>query len=574
MQLNGIPVSGGYAFGNVYIYKPYKPEVSESCVASDRIDEEVSAYKAGKEKAKQELLSIIDRLEAKNDDKHKIFKAHINILYDVAIDEDITDLIEEESLSAPWAVKKVFDRYISRLKKGKSQLISERADDLNDVCLRLLRCLNNVEQSDLSLLDAPIILVAHDLLPSDTVNLDREKTLAILTEDGGPTSHSSIIARSYAIPAVLGIPNLLDNIPAEASVAVDACKGIVTLSPDEETCLEYRKLADEYKANVLKTEKFRTAECLCSDGSHIDIRLNIASGTQAELEASKYVDGIGLFRTEFLYMGRDALPDEDEQYEIYSRVLKAYGEKPVALRTLDIGGDKQTGCIDQPHEENPFLGRRALRLCFDMPELFKTQVRAALRAGLNGNLHLMLPMVGSMDDIFEAKKLIREAEAELESKNIPFSTDYKLGIMIEIPSIAMLADLVVNEVDFASIGSNDLCQYTLAVDRMSPSVSKYYQPLNPAVIRLIKFVIDEFNTAGKEICICGEMGGNPETATVLVGLGMRKLSMNISSVAKIKETLSLFSISQLEELSEQVLKAKTSEEANSIINNELERVGA
>lgn len=565
MQLKGTAVSHGYAVGKAYLYKPYVPEIEEALIEANETQTALSAFKNARLAANTELEQIVNRLEERKDDKAKIFSAHIGILFDVAIEEDIIELICEEQYSPEWAIKKTFDKYIRIIQRGRDKTIGERADDLKDVCTRLLRCIKGIPEANLSVFDQPMILVAHDLMPSDTAGLDRNQILAILTEVGGPTSHSAIIAKSYGIPAVLGIPGLLEYVQSGALLAVDACQGTIEISPDPKCASEYEMLAENFRLEKEKTDKYKKLECRTADGVHIDINLNIANGTEEELDAASYVDGIGLFRTEFLFMGRDSLPSEDEQYEIYKNVLAAYGGKPVTLRTLDIGGDKQTDCIQQPHEENPFLGRRALRLCFDMPELFRTQIRAALRASVYGKLWLMLPMVGSMDDISLAKKYIREAEESLVAQGIPFDRDYKLGIMVEIPSIALLSDMAAQEVDFASIGSNDLCQYTLAVDRMSPSVSKYYQPFHPAVLRLIKYTVDQFTLAEKKVSICGEMGGDPYAAIILVGLGMRKLSMGIASVAKVKEMLSKISLPQTEEIAAQALYARTAADVEEII---------
>lgn len=570
MQLKGTAVSQGYAVGEAFLYRPYTPELEESYIKESETESAIAAYRNARLAARAELEAIIYRLEQRKDSKSKIFSAHIGILFDPAIEEDVEELICEELYSPQWAVKKTYDKYIRIIKKGRDKTIGERADDLKDVSTRLLRCMSGVAEANLSVFEKPIILVAHDLMPSDTAGLDRNSVLAILTEVGGPTSHSAIIAKSYGIPAVLAVPELTGLVTNGDLLAVDACKGTVELSPDRECVEEHSILAEAFALQKEKSDKYRAIECRTADGIHIDINLNIAGGTPEELEAASYLDGIGLFRTEFLFMGRDRLPDEEEQYEAYKNILSAFGGKPVTLRTLDIGGDKQTACIAQPREDNPFLGRRALRLCFDMPELFKTQIRAALRASVFGKLWLMLPMVGSMEDIYLAKKYIREAEEELTAQGIPYDHEYKLGIMVEIPSIALMADLAAQEVDFASIGSNDLCQYTLAVDRMSPTVSKYYQPFNPGVIRLIKYTVDLFNMAGKPVCICGEMGGDPAAALLLVGLGMRKLSMSIASVARVKELLSRFSTTQAEQLALQALSQKTASGAEDIIKNAIE----
>jgi phosphotransferase system enzyme I (PtsI) len=412
------------------------------------------------------------------------------------------------------------------------------------------------------------------LLPSDTASLDRGRVLAIITEAGGPTSHSAIIARSYGIPAVLGIEGLLATLEKSKteSAAVDAESGEVFLNPDAELAA---KFSERRKMFIKKREealRFLGVEARTKDGVRVELGLNIGKVDDKELEGEAYTDFSGLFRTEFLFMGRDKLPGEDEQYEVYRKVLERYGERPVSLRTLDIGGDKPLSSMELPREDNPFLGNRALRLCFTHPEIFKTQLRAALRASVHGNLWLMLPMVGSIDDIRKAKKYINEVRAELTEKKIPFNKNFKTGIMIEIPAIAMIADLAAAEVDFASIGSNDLCQYLCAADRINPAVSAYYQSYHPGLFRMIGNVVAAFNKAGKPISVCGELGGDAVAAPLLIGLGLRKLSMGFASVAELKRVLAGLSLGEAEALAKKALVLQTAEEITVLLKGRNENV--
>ncbi len=457
-------------------------------------------------------------------DQAAIMGTHMEILKDPALDEMVTGFIKDEYYNVKWAVDRTFTKFIKMLSRVKDEMIRERVADMKDVKTRLLRCCDN----------AP--------------------------EVGGSTSHTAIIARSYEIPALLGVAGAMDFLKEGELVGVDAVDGTLHTQMDEGTVTRLEEKAGYFRTHLAETKQYLDAAPVTLDGVRIDVDLNIGSASPEELEGAAHTDGVGLFRSEFLYMGRDSLPTEEEQVEIYTRVLKAYEGRPVTLRTLDIGGDKKLDCLDLPKEENPFLGNRALRLCFTYPEIFKTQLRAALRAAEAGELWVMFPMVGSMDDIRKAKAMVEKAREELRREQIPFG-EIKVGIMIEIPSIAIIADMAVREVDFASIGTNDLCQYTMAVDRMNPAVSRYYQKYHPAMFRLIRHVVKTFCEAGKPICVCGEMGGDELGAAVLVGFGMRKLSMGLANVAQTKKMITKMTIQRAEELAHRVCGLATGAEA-------------
>lgn len=548
MKLKGNAVSEGLAIGPLFVYHPFSVTVRESFCDESLAGENLGKYIEAQKQATAELQAICQKLAAADPDKAKIFAAHLEILADAAVNEEITDGIRDEHWAPDWAIQKIYDKFVRMLKKAPNALIRERAADLEDVRRRLLRIWYRVPESNLSALSEPVVIAAHDLLPSDTATLDRGKVLAILTETGGSTSHSAIIARGYEIPAVLGIPNLLTHAQAGQTAAVDAFSGVIEFDPEREEAAAFEERRQVYLKQSAETKAYLGTAPLTADGIRIDIGLNIGSANEEEMKGETFTDLVGLFRTEFLYMGRGELPSEEEQFVIYKKVLQTYGTRPVTLRTLDIGGDKTLQCFELPREENPFLGNRALRLCFTHIDIFKTQLRAALRASVYGNLWLMLPMVGSIDDIRRAKAIIEEVKADLRLSGIPYDDGFKTGIMVEIPAIALIADLIAPEVDFASIGTNDLCQYLMATDRMNPAVAMYYQTYHPALFRLVGNVVRTFNSAAKPICVCGEMGGDTLAAAVFVGLGMRKLSMGFASVAKIKKMLSRFTIPEAEEM--------------------------
>ena len=565
--LRGNGVSPGIAAGKIFIYSIINIEPEKSLCDPTEVQAELDRYEKARKQALEELEKIKLAMEKDDPEKAGIFKAHQDIVNDVAINEEIPSKIKEELWRGDWAIYKVYEIFIKMIKRAPDPVIAERAADFDDVRHRLLRLWSGKEEISLARLEEPVIIAAKDLLPSDTATMDRAKVLAILTETGGPTSHSAIIAKSYGIPAVLGIQGLLETVKQNQSAAVDAGEGTVNLDPDSAMLDNYKKKKDAFLKEKNITETFLKREAITADNIKIDIGLNIASADKHELEAADYTDSVGLFRTEFLYMGRATLPGEDEQYSVYKKVLEKFGKRPVILRTLDIGGDKPLSSVKLPKEENPFLGNRALRLCFSYPEIFKTQLRACLRASVHGNLWIMFPMVGSLDDIRKAKEFILSAKEELKKEGTAFG-DIKTGIMIEIPSIALVANHAAKEVDFASIGSNDLCQYLCAADRMNSDVESYYQSYHPAIFSLIKHTVNAFIKEGKPVSVCGEMGSDALAVPVLIGLGIRKLSMGAASVAGIKRIISSLTVKKAEKIAAHVLELPTAADIENYLQGE------
>ena len=558
MSYTGTAVSAGVVIGKVYLYERFVPEISRE--PADAPDREYAHYLAAREGAQRELETLCRRFsDAGDEEKAAIFGAHLEILSDETMEEEIQAGISGGAGSGPWTIHSVYEQYAAMFEQLADPIIRERAADLRDVCARLLRCWEGLAERDLSALPGPVIVAAHDLVPSDTATLDREHVLGIITEVGGSTSHSAIIARSYEIPAVLGAEGIIIGLRDRQEVVLDAVDGVILTDIDDEARAFYEKKREETLRRQAHTKQYIGREPVTPDGVRIAVELNIASAEPQELEGARYTDGVGLFRSEFLYMGRSTLPTEEEQFQAYRKVLMTYGKRPVILRTLDIGGDKPLDCLDIPKGDNPFLGNRALRLCFQHPEVFRTQLRAALRASVYGQLWLMFPMVASMDDIRRAKGCLEQARDELTAEGIPFSPEMKVGIMVEIPSIAIIADQAAKEVDFASIGTNDLTQYLTAVDRGDPAVRSYYQTYHPAMFRLIGYVVKAFSACGKPVGVCGEMGGDPLTAAVLMGLGMRQLSMGAASVAAVKQMILSTSCETARTLAEAVCGMDTAE---------------
>ncbi|MCL2208642.1 MAG: phosphoenolpyruvate--protein phosphotransferase [Treponema sp.] len=562
MILSGKKAAGGVATGRIYVHNINFLIPVEHFTGVGEEQSHLDRYLSVKEEAQQELDRIIANIQKEDPDKALIFIAHKEIVDDIIINEEIPSKIMKEHLSGDWAIYHVYDTFLAALRKTSDSHIAERAVDFDDVRAMLLRLWNGKKNEGLSSLQESVIIAAGELLPTDTANMDKNKVLAVITEKGGITSHTAIIAKSFGIPAVFGVEGLLDIVKQGQFAIVDADEGKVILDPDVDTTVEYNKKQEIFLKNRKENEKWLYKKGQTSCGVKIDIGLNIAN-TDAELEAADFADYAGLFRTEFLFMGRNDLPEEDEQFDVYRKVLECFDGRPVMLRTLDIGGDKKLSSLEFEQEENPFLGNRALRFCFGHPDIFRTQIRAALRASVYGNLWLMFPMVTSLEDIKKAKIFIDEARKDLKKKKAPFG-EIKIGIMIEVPSIALIADKAAFEVDFASIGSNDLCQYLCAADRMNSTVEDYYQSYHPAMFSLLSGIVSSFSKAGKPVSICGELGCDEKAVPALIGLGFRKFSMGYATVASVKKAISSVSLEKCEEIAGKVLGCATASEIKEI----------
>jgi phosphotransferase system enzyme I (PtsI) len=567
MKLQGKGVAPGFAVGQIFIYNDKFDIPAEKTVIPGEEQAHLKRYYSIKKEVLDELERIRLSMESVDPVKAEIFNAHKEIVEDIIINEEIPARILNEHWAGDWAIYQVYETVLGVLRKTADPLIAERAADFDDIRAMLLRLWYGQKTSSLSSLKEPCVIAAYELKPSGTAGFNSGKILAILTEEGGVTSHAAIIAKSYGIPAVLGIKGLLGCLKQGQSAAVDAAEGTVIIDPEEDIVKEYRIKGGVLRDDRKDAETFLNREGITACGLKIDIGLNISNVNDDELSAQSYADSVGLFRTDFLFLGRNTLPLEEEQFISYRKVLECFGKRPVILRVLDIGGDKQISTIEQKHEENPFLGNRGIRFCFNNPDIFKTQLKAALRASVYGNLWLMLPMVGSLDDIKKAKEIIANVKNELKKESVKFG-EVKLGIMIEVPSIALVAGLAAQEVDFASIGSNDLCQYLCAADRMNASVEYYYQSFHPAVFKLIKDVVSAFNSAEKPVSICGELGSDPSAIPALIGLGLRKFSMGAASVAAAKRAIAGVTVAQAEETAQKVLEFSTASEIESFLNSD------
>ena len=560
MKLTGTAVSGGIAIAPAFVYRPFTPEAKEAYLEADAADATFAAFEWHRSAVGAELLAICESFSECDSDKADILRAHIEILDDIAIAEEVERRIRSEHMDCLYAIETTFTLFGDMMASLDDPVLKERAADVMDVKYRLLCSCLGVPRATLKDVREPSIICAHDLLPSDTATLNRAMVAGIVTETGGVTSHSAIIARSYGIPAVLGVEHAMDAVSGGDMLILDASAGDVVVRPTPEELTLYTGQKATYDAHLETIRSFTDAVPVSTDGERILVCQNIGSADREELKNAPFVDGVGLFRTEFLYMQGAQLPDEETQYRAYKTVAETFGTRQVIVRTLDIGGDKTLDCLPLPKEDNPFLGIRALRLCFARPELFRTQIRAILRASVYGSLAMMFPMVGTIDDIRRARTVVEDVKSELRAGGIPFNEQIPIGIMIEIPAIAILAGAAAEEVDFASIGTNDLCQYMLAVDRLNPEAAPYYQFYNPAVFHVIKHTADAFKSAGKPLSVCGEMAGDPRIAAVLVGMGIHKLSMSFSSVPAVKRVITGISGKQAATLAQEILRMSTASE--------------
>ena len=562
--LSGNPVSPGIAVAKAYRYEQLQIQVNEGQLKPDILEEKLNCFREAYAKTKQELQNLYDKLYKSDEEKAKIFMAHIEILKDNAILDELQVAIKEKRMYPDAAIVKVFEKFAKHLSGVEDPIIAGRATDLHDVKTRLLRVYHGKEEKNLSALTEEVIVITHDLMPSDVATLDRAYVKGIITEMGGLNSHSAILIRNFQIPAIFDVHEAMNEIPGDISVLMDALSGEIILGPTEEEVADTNQKLNGFLMKKSEEAKYLNTPGMTRDGYPIAVGIN-ADSPFWDVPKEQF-DFVGLFRTDFLYMEKTSLPTEEEQVEYYKEVLKNAKGNPVTLRTLDIGGDKILPYMELSKADNSFLGKRALRLCFLEKELFLTQLRAALRASAFGTLQIMFPMVSSMEDIYRAKECLKEAKRQLDARGQAYDKQIAIGIMIEIPSIALIADMVADEVDFASIGSNDLTQYVCACDRMNADISEYYQNYSPAMIRLLGHIFAVFSQKGKRVSVCGEMAGIPYAAVLLAGLGAKELSMNPASLSGVKAALAQVSLEEAKQIAEQCKLLKTEAEIKAFLN--------
>ncbi|EHB64968.1 phosphoenolpyruvate--protein phosphotransferase [Paenibacillus lactis] len=563
-NLKGIAASAGIAIARAFILEHPDYSISQKQVTD--VDAELAKLDAALAQSQTELEAIKARtLQELGEKKAEIFESHLLILNDPELIDPVKEKIKSESVNAEYALNETATQFIQMFENMKSAYLQERAADMRDVTKRILKHLLGLNYVSPSEISEEVIVVAEDLTPSDTAQLNRKYVKGFTTNIGGRTSHSAIMARSLEIPAVVGTKNVLSSVQSGDLMIVDGLEGDVIINPTEAIVAQYRAKQEAYAKQVEEWKKLRTEPTVSKDGVHVELAANIGTPNDVAGVLDNGGEAVGLYRTEFLYMGRDKLPSEEIQYVAYKSVLEKMEGKPVVVRTLDIGGDKELPYLDLPKEMNPFLGFRAVRLCLDRQDIFRTQLRALLRASVHGNLRIMFPMIATLGEFREAKAVLEEEKVKLEAEGIQVASNIQLGIMVEIPSTAVLADQFAKEVDFFSIGTNDLIQYTMAADRMNERVSYLYQPYNPAILRLIKMVIDAAHREGRWVGMCGEMAGDSTAIPILLGLGLDEFSMSATSILPARSQISKLSRAEMQTLAAKALEMGTAEEVVELV---------
>jgi phosphotransferase system enzyme I (PtsI) len=562
--IKGIAASDGVAIAKAYLL--VEPDLSFDNEKVANASAEVEKFQNAINTSKIELTKIRNNAEQNlGADKAAIFDAHLLVLDDPELIQPIEDKIKNDQVNAPTALTEVTDQFISIFEGMDNEYMKERAADIRDVRKRILANLLGVELPNPSMIDESVVIIGNDLTPSDTAQLNKEFVQGFVTNIGGRTSHSAIMSRSLEIAAVVGTKSITDEVQQGDMIVVDGLTGEVIVNPTDDEVIAYQNKRERFFEDKKDLQKLRDEESVTLDGSHVELAANIGTPNDIKGVLENGAEGIGLYRTEFLYMGRDQLPTEDEQFEAYKEVIESMEGKRVVVRTLDVGGDKELPYLNLPDEMNPFLGYRAIRLCLDQPDIFRPQLRALLRASAYGKLNIMFPMVATIQEFRDAKALLEEERANLKQEGIEVSDYIELGIMVEIPSTAALADVFAKEVDFFSIGTNDLIQYTMAADRMSERVSYLYQPYNPAILRLVKQVIEASHNEGKWTGMCGEMAGDEIAIPLLLGLGLDEFSMSATSILKARRQIKELSQSEMQELANRAINAATSEEVQTLV---------
>lgn len=532
----GIAASKGYAIGKVYLQEHEEIVITDTKVSDVVAEQEV--LKKALEQSKIQLTAIKDKTLAEiGEHEALVFEAHITLLDDPEFTGGMLAEIENSSVNAMKAVEGITNTFVMIFDAMEDEYMKERAADIKDVSKRIIANLAGKGENPLASVDANTIIVAEDLTPSDTAQLDRSKVIGFLTNIGGRTSHSAIMARTLEIPAIVGLKDITKAVKTGDTVILDGIEGICIINPEQSVIEEYTAKREKFLAEQEELKKLIDVKTVTKSGRRVEVCGNIGSPNDAEAVLKNGGDGVGLFRTEFLYMDREAAPTEEEQFESYKKVLEIMNGKQVVIRTLDIGGDKTLPYLPLPEEMNPFLGYRAIRLCLDRKDIFRVQIRALLRASVYGNLAVMFPMISGLEEFLAAKEFVDECKAELDAEGIKYSNEIQWGIMVEIPAAAVYADELAKYVDFFSIGTNDLIQYTLAADRMSEKVSYLYNPMHPAVLRLVKMTIDGAHKHGKWVGMCGEMAGDEAAIPTLVEYGLDEFSMSATSILTAKKII-------------------------------------
>lgn len=575
VKLLGIAASDGIAIAPAYLLT--EPDLSFDKVAVNDTAAEIARLEAALEQAKTEITAIRDlALQTLGEHEAQVFEAHLLVLGDPELTDQIKSTIESTKVNAESALKDVSDMFIGIFASMEDNpYMQERAADIKDVSERVLAALLGVKLPSPATINEEVVVIAHDLTPSDTAQLNKQYVKAFVTNIGGRTSHSAIMARSLEIPAIVGTKSVTSDVKDGDLLIVDALEGKVLVNPTEEEIAEYTAKAEAFAAQKAEWAKLVSAPSVTKDGKHVELAANIGTPKDVAGVLENGADGVGLYRTEFLYMDAADFPSEDEQYQAYKTVLESMVGKGVVVRTMDIGGDKELPYLQLPHEMNPFLGYRAIRISLDRTDMFKTQLRALLRASVHGDLRIMFPMIATLQEFRSAKAILDEVKVELLNEGVHVSDSIQVGIMIEIPAAAVLAHQFAKEVDFFSIGTNDLIQYTMAADRMNEQVSYLYQPYNPSILTLIKHVIDSSHKEGKWTGMCGEMAGDQTAVPLLLGMGLDEFSMSATSILKTRSLIAKLDSKEMEALANKAItECTTADEVVALVEEAVAKANA
>ncbi len=573
ITLKGIGVSPGIAVAKAVVLHSDDPfVVSPRTIPEAEISKEIARFEDALTRTRAEILGIRKKiLHQIGRESSDIFNAHLMILEDRTLIEDVIALIKERGISCEYAFSTILQRYFQAFSQIDDEYLKERIADIRDIGRRLLNNLYG-EHDDLESLKERGIVISHDLSPSDTAMMDKNKVLAFVTEIGGPTSHTAILGRSMEIPAVVGVDHVTTQVKTGDYLIVDGTHGVIIIAPDPITVEEYTRKEKHFIEVITELDKLRDLPAQTLDGKRISLGANIEFHDEIPSVISHGADGIGLYRTEYFYMNRSDLPGEEEQYRAYRQVAEKIHPQSVIIRTLDLGGDKFLSLLDVPHEMNPFLGWRAIRFCLTRIDIFKIQLRAILRAGAHGKLKVMYPMISNVSEIKQANEILNECKEELKKEGLPFDPKMEVGAMIELTSAAITSDVLAKEVDFFSIGTNDLIQYTLAVDRVNEKIAYLYEPTHPAILELIRMVVINGHKHKKWVGTCGEMSGDPAIAILLLGLDIDEISTSPFVVPKVKKAIRAISYQNAKELAARALEFHTGSEVKKFIDAELGRV--
>jgi len=535
--LKGIPASGGVVIGKGFFLNRVLPRSVRSTVGREQVDEEVAAFQRAVARSREQILAIRDGVTDTSSEHHQILSVHLALLEDSMLVEQTVRTIRENQFAADWAFNKVLQNLLETFHRIEDPYLRERGHDLRQIGHRVLENLAGRAVDSVAAIRDPVVIVAHDLSPADTAQILKSPVLGFATEVGSRTSHTAITARSLGIPAVVGVEGATEEYRSAETVIVDGEAGVVVFDPTEEAVREYQERRKAYAQRTRDLAKFARLPTVTRDGKTLLLLANIEFPEEADVALRSGAYGVGLYRTEFLFLNRKDLPSEEEHFATYRKVAEKFVRHPVTIRTFDLGGDKFASQLELAEEMNPAMGLRAIRFCLKEKEIFKPQLRAILRASTYGKVRMMFPMISGVGELREAMAVVEEVRGELRRRRIPYDKEMPIGIMIEIPSAAIVADLLARETDFFSIGTNDLIQYSLAIDRVNEHVSYLYEPLHPAILRLIRRVVEAGHDAGIPVSMCGEMAGEPFYSYALLGFGLDELSMNAAAIPRVKRIL-------------------------------------